>query len=284
MTDVNQLLTSLKPGAKLTDFATLVPLLQAGLDLEGDDEAASLIAKALDGPLIRMLGMQPGLALGGIPSAVSIDYNQIIGILLPFLLAFIKQQLQPKPQPTATPTPEPAAAPAPASTPTPQPAASLVKGYPMLKVGILMFSRKGKPIHKGSPEYEGIIAGEGGAQLVDDKCHLNISPFDSQGKEIMRDDPRHVDPDANGYPMIRYRWWINGVQQHDTNHDHFRLSSIFSKNDPQHVYDNGCTPTLKLTQAWGPGKGKAEFQAYIDEDYNGSWGHQESNIVSWYCD
>lgn len=304
MTDLNKLIGSIPKGANLKDFGVLIPIITEALGVDPNDEETlaqvqSSAARVLDSPMLGLFGL--GALPGGASfstgaAATGFDWNQILTMLLPAIIGFVQQQIQraqdkptappvqptpPVPPPTAPPVTPPTAPPLPSPPTTDQ-----RRGYASLRAEVSMFSFKGKVISKGTPEFVGIVTGNGNAQMVDVKAHLNISPHDQLGKEIRTGDPRHdlVGWDERGYPWLRYRWAIDGVQQQDTNNDHFLLSSIFSRNDPAHTFDFGCTPTLKLIQPWGAGKGKVTFQAYIDEERNGEFGYQESNIIEWFCD
>jgi hypothetical protein len=253
-----------------TDYSVVLPAMQRGLSVDLSD--AAKLYEQHKGIIELVLGQ-----LGSTGAQIR--------ALLPLLIALLGSMSKPKPEPQPAPAPAPTPAP-PVPTPGPAPApppVGVVQGYASLRLVLRMFSKdNGKIVSRD--EYEKKVTGNDGAQMVKEKAHMDISPFDQAGREIRTGDPRHVEPDSNGYPQMRYRWWIDGVQQQDTGDDHFNLGSIFDRDDPEHHYDAGCTPTLKLERAWGSGKGRAEFEAFMPAQFNGPYGEVTSNRVSWFVD
>jgi hypothetical protein len=268
----------LKAGTvKATDYSVVLPVLQSSLKLSPG--GAVDIYEKNKGLIEILLG-----SLGSKGEKV----KGILALLAALLGSLPKKEepaaVAPTPAPATTPEPAPALPP-PASPSTPL--GGLVQGYPILGCQLSMFSRdKGTKIdYYDSAAYKAKITGNGGAQMKGDKAHFNITPRDTAGREIGPGDPRHLGWDERGYPWMRYEWEIEGQQQQDSGNDHFILSSIFSKiSDPEHVYDNGCTPTLKLETPWGQGKGQARFRARIDAEHNGGFGTVYSPWVSWFVD
>lgn len=112
------------------------------------------------------------------------------------------------------------------------------------------------------------------AQMVDQRLHFDITPYDKNG-EIGPHDVRHP-RDEDGNPGMRYRWWRDGKLQTDSTdeEDHFELQSV--------IDDNGCTPVLQLSEP-EPGRHQCFFEAYIPARYNGGV-EVTSNRVTWFCD
>lgn len=145
--------------------------------------------------------------------------------------------------------------------------------YTELKAKAFFCENKAEGRLYKKPEFDEILNPNGSlAQMLGDRMHLDITPF--RDKNEVRQHEKHP-LDDNGDPALRYRWWINGEQQHDTDNDHFNLGSVRD--------DAGCTPTLKLLEQFGPGRHEVTFQAYIPGEWNNGL-DVESNIVTWYCD
>jgi hypothetical protein len=200
-------------------------------------------------------------------AALKGNQGAIITFLLGQLLGLLKKDRKDEAVVAPTPAPDPVI--------VAPPAAVAGQKYYSLRAKVFFFEKAGRSGLYSKAEYDAALAGVDGAQMLNDFAHLDVSPFDANGQEIRTGDPRHPAEDENGYPRLRYRWWINGQQQHDTGNDHFHLSSVKD--------DKGCTPVLKLVEPWGTGKGKAEFEAYLPAEHNGGV-EVTSNRISWYVD
>lgn len=114
------------------------------------------------------------------------------------------------------------------------------------------------------------------AQMLDQRMHFDITPFEKDLRtEYRKGDPRHP-VDDDGFPALRYRWWVDGKLNTDSTdeEDRFELQSVKD--------DAGCTPVLQLGTI-EPGRHRAEFEAYIPATYNGGV-EVVSNRVTWYID
>lgn len=157
----------------------------------------------------------------------------------------------PTPIPPPTPTPVPIPTPPPVIPPAP------------VATGQVYYRLEARPYFQ---ERNNQVVSET-VLMVNDRLHIDISPFDSNDKEIRTGDPRHVKV-PNDVP-VRYRWWRDGKLNTQgeysgmraDEHDHFNLESVRDR-------DNGFTPVLRLVEA-EPGQHQLEFEAFIPAEYNG---------------
>lgn len=118
-------------------------------------------------------------------------------------------------------------------------------------------------------------------QMVKDRLHFDISPFDENDEEIRTGDPRHII--VPGDVPLRYRWWRDGKLNTHAEYsglpaeedDHWQLESVRDR-------DNGFTPVLELLVAESGGH-KCQMEAFVPAEFNGGL-EVVSNRVEWTCD